>query len=310
MALNADILLERIHLKAQARRWRLVALVVAVLAALMLFQKFGKGSGLPLTQDHIARVTLDEIIFDDTKRDELLTEIENDDTIKAVIVRVDSPGGTTVGSEEIYLRLREIAKKKPVAAAMRSFATSGGYMAAIGADYIVAREGTLTGSIGVIMQTAEMTELAKKIGITPIVVRSGDLKASPTPAEKMTPKVRKMLEGIIDDFFQYFIGLVKTRRGLDEVQVATISDGRVVSARQAIALNLVDEIGGEAELLKWLKAKHKVDEMLEIRDYEVPEEDSSLKDLLTGATAGTIFENLTSLPLDGLVSIWHPTALK
>ena len=310
MALNADILLERIHLKNQARRWRLVALVVAVLAALFLFQKFSKGGGLPLSQDHIARITLDEIIFDDVKRDELLQEIEDDDDIKAVIMRIDSPGGTTVGSEEIYLRLRRIAKKKPVVAAMRSAATSGGYMAAIGADYIVAREGTITGSIGVIMQSAEITELAKKIGIKPIVIRSGELKARPTPAEKMTPKAKKMLEGIIDDFFQYFIGLVKTRRALSDEQVAVISDGRVVSARQAVKLNLIDAIGGELELLAWLKQHKKLDDTLEIRDYEVPEEDGSLKELLSGAMAGTIFENLMSLPLDGLVSIWHPSPLK
>lgn len=285
-------------------------MIVAVLATLFIFQKFSKNSGLPLLQQHIARVTLDEIIFDDAKRDELFAEIEKDDNVKAVILRIDTPGGTTVASEEIYLELRKIAKKKPVVATMRSFATSGGYLAAIGADHIIAREGTVTGSIGVIMQTFEATELAKKIGIKPIVVRSGELKAAPTPAEKMTPKARKMLEGIIDDFFQYFIGLVKTRRGLTDDQVKAISDGRVVSARQAIKLNLVDEIGGEAEALAWLKDKHQIDTTLEIRDHEVSEDESPFKQLLESASAGTIFEDISTVPLDGLVSIWHPSALK
>lgn len=310
MALNADMLLERIHLKAQARRWRLVALVVAILAAIVMFQKFGKSSGISIMQDHIARVVLDEVIFDDIERIDMLNEIAEDETVKAVILRIDSPGGTTVGSEEIYLKLREIAKTKPIAATLRSMATSGGYMAAVGADYIVAREGTLTGSVGVIMQSAEMTELAEKIGVKPIVVRSGALKASPTPLEKMKPEVRTMLEGIIDDFFQYFIEVVTTRRGLNAEQVATISDGRVVSARQALKLNLIDKIGGEDDVLKWLNTKHKVNMELEIRDYKVVEDENPLKELLSSSVKGTIFENLSSASLDGLVSIWHPMTLK
>ena len=310
MALNADILLERIHLKAQARRWRLVALAIAVISALVLFQKFGVGSALPIAQDHIARVTIDEVIFDDAERDDLLKEMEEDESVKAVILRIDSPGGTTVASEEIYLALRRIAEKKPVVATMRSFATSGGYLAAIGADYIVAREGTITGSIGVIMQSAEMTELAKKIGITPIIVRSGSLKATPTPVEKLNAKTRKMLEGIIDDFYQYFIGLVKERRQLTDEELAVIADGRVLSSRQAVKLKMVDEIGGEPEALAWLEKKHQIDPTLEIQDHEVPEEKPDLRDLLLDSAAGTIFENLATVPLDGLVSIWHPAAIK
>jgi len=310
MALNADMLLERIHLKNQARRWRMVALAVAVVAALALFHKFGKETPIPLLNSHIARVTIEDIIFDDPKREDLLKEIENNQNVKAVIVRIDSPGGTTVASEEIYLALRRIAQTKPVVAEMRSFATSGGYLAAIGTDYIVAREGTLTGSIGVIMQSAELTDLAKKLGINPIVVRSGELKAAPTPLEKMSPKAEKMLQGIIQDFFEYFIGLVKDRRKLTDEQVAAIADGRVVSARQALDLHLIDAIGGEPELLAWLKKEHQVDDTLEVLDYEVPEDESPLKEILDGATAGTIFENLSTAPLDGLVSIWHPNALK
>lgn len=309
MALNADMLLERIHLKTQARRWRLVALVVAILAAIVVFQEFGKSNGIALMRDHIARVTLDEVIFDEQERIDLLHEIAEDNTVKAVILRVDTPGGTTVGSEEVFLKLREISKTKPVGATLRSIATSGGYMAAVGADYIVAREGTLTGSIGVIMQSAEMTELAEKIGIEPVVVRSGDLKASPTPLEKMRPEVRTMLEDIINDFYQYFIGVVKERRSLNDEQLAFIADGRVVSARQALNLNLIDKIGGENEVLIWLKDKHKVDSKLEIRDYEVAKDENPLKEFLESSVEGTIFENLGTASLDGLVSIWHPTIL-
>jgi protease-4 len=307
MALNADILLERIHLKAQARRWRLVALSVVVLAALALFQNFGKESGLSINPAHIARYSLDEIIMDDLERDELLEKIAKNDNAKALILRIDSPGGTTVASEEIFLQLRKIAEKKPVIATMRSFATSGGYMAAIGADYILAREGTITGSVGVIVQSAEITELAKKMGIKPVVVRSGELKASPTPLEKMGPKARKMLQGIINDFYEYFIGLVKTRRNLTDKQVDAIADGRVVSARQALELNLIDGIGGEKEALEWLEANHQIDANSDIRDYKLAEDENPLKELLKSSVDGTIFENIGAVPLDGMVSIWHPS---
>ncbi len=310
MALNADMLLERIHLKNQARRWRLVAIIIAIIAAIVFFEKMGKLNNFVNIQSHIARFEIDEIIFDEPKRLDLLDEIKDDDSIKALILRIDSPGGTTVGSEALYLKLREIAAKKPVVATLRSMATSGGYMAAIGADYILAREGTITGSVGVIMQSAEMTELAEKLGIKPIVVRSGALKASPTPFEKLTPDVREMLDGVIQDFFDYFIGLVAERRQLTPEQIAYISDGRVVSTRQALNAHLIDAIGGESEAKQWLEKNHEIAVTLDVRDYEVPEEKSAFKEIFDGAVAGTIFENLNAASLDGLVSIWHPTALK
>lgn len=310
MSLNADIMLERIHLKNQARRWRMVAFAIALATAFIIFYKFYDRFESGNFAGHaIARFALDEVIFDDVKRSKLMKEIAEDDSYKALILRIDTPGGTTVGSEQLFLELRKIAEKKPVVATMRSIATSGGYMAAVGADYIVAREGTLTGSVGVIMQTAEITELAEKIGIKPIVVRSGALKATPTPIEKFDENTRTMLEGIIQDFYQYFINLVKERRGLSDEQVAYISDGRVVSARQALNNNLIDEIGGEDEALAWLKETHQINTDLEIVDVEIPKEENPIQQLFESAFKGTILENLT-IPLDGLVSIWHPAGLK
>jgi protease IV len=308
MALNADTLLDRIYLKNQARRWRMIALLVGLVSALLLSQRYG-GFEEKFAGDHIARYTLDEVIYDDSRREDLLKEIEENDSIKALVLRVDSPGGTTVASEEIYLALRDIAKKKPVVCVMRSYATSGGYLAAIGADYIVAREGTLTGSIGVIMQSAEVSELVQKLGIKPFTIRSGALKGSPTPLERFTEKEATMLQGLIQDFYHYFIDLVKKRRKLTDEQVAAIADGRVVSARNAVKLNLIDAIGGEQEALAWLEKEHKIDTSLEIKDVKVKEEKPSLGNLLEHYSSRFFLDSLL-VRLDGLVSIWQPAALR
>jgi protease-4 len=308
MALNADTLLDRIYLKNQARRWRMIALVLGLISLLVLVGK-SNDFGSQFEGDHIARLTIDDVIDDDTKRHDLLMEIAEDDQVKALILRMDSPGGGTVGSEQIYLDLREIAKKKPVICTMRSYATSGGYLAAIGADYILAREGTLTGSIGVIMQTAEVTSLAEKLGIKPITVKSGNLKATPNPFESFGEKDRAVIQGIINEFYDYFLDLVKTRRKMTDEQIATIADGRVVSARTALKLKMIDAIGGDKEALEWLKAEHQVDPSLEIFDKKVKEDKPTLESLLEGY-ATKIFKNNMLVKLDGLVSIWQPAGLR
>lgn len=307
MALNADTLLDRIHLKNQAQRWRIVALVVGLLAALFIARDF-KDLGNGLAGDaHIARFTVDQIIFDDPKRSEFLKEIAEDEDAKALILRIDSPGGSTVGSEELYLDIKKIGKTRPVVCTLRSFAASGGYLAALGCDYILARQGTLTGSIGVILQTAEISDLAEKLGIKPITVRSGELKGAPTPFNEFTAKERKMLEGVIGSFYTYFIDLVAKERELTEKQVDAIRDGRVFSAQQALEINLIDGIGGEEEALEWLANERKIDTTLKIRDRKVPSNKKGLEKLLDEYATAIIPQNLM-VRLDGLVSIWQPTA--
>lgn len=307
MALNADTLLDRIYLKNQARRWRIIALVLGLVCLLVLVCKTNDFSS-KLEGEHIARLTVEDVIEDDAKRHDLLKEIAEDDQVKALILRMDSPGGGTVGSEEIYLDLRAVAKQKPVICTMRSYATSGGYLAAIGADYILAREGTITGSIGVIMQTAEITSLAQKLGIKPITVKSGNMKASPNPFEVFSEKDRVLVQGIISDFYDYFIDLVQKRRKMTDEQIAAIADGRVVSARTALKLNMIDAIGGEKEALEWLEKEHQIDPSLDILDKKIEEDKPSMQTLLEGYASKIITNNLL-VKLDGLVSIWQPAAL-
>jgi len=304
MALNADTLLDRMHLKSQAQRWRIIALAVGLSAILLLLGNIG-GVTPGLNNNYIARFTVEDVIVDDVERQTLLRELAEDDNVKAVILRMDSPGGTTVGSDQLYRDIRAIAEHKPVVCTMRSYATSGGYLASLGADYIFANHGTLTGSIGVILQTAEVTKLIEKIGVTPITVKSGPLKGSPTMFEKFTPDQEALLKSIINDFQDYFLGLVKERRKLTDAQLKNIADGRVVSAPTALELHLIDAIGGEDEALKWLEKEHDISADLDVKDVELSEEEPSIKKFV-GSYASQALLNHDLTQLDGLISVWQP----
>lgn len=311
MALNADTLLDRIYLKNQARRWRAVAFFAGLMALLVFAERY-TGIKSALQGDHIARVTIEDVIYDDTKRHQMLQDIAEDDHVKAVILRVDSPGGTTVGANQIFQDLRRIAKDKPIVCTMRTYAASGGYLAAIGADYIFADEGTLTGSIGVILQTAEVTKLIEKIGINPVTVRTGELKAAPSPFETFTAKQRLAIEKVIGDFFNYFLETVKSRRKLKDEQVNLIRDGRVVSAREALKLGLIDAIGDEQDALNWLEKQHEISTDMEVIDAKPEEEAPAIEDLVEHSMAKAIssfFKENALVKLDGLSAIWQPALL-
>ena len=306
MALNADTLLDRIYLKSQVRKWRILALV-AVVAAVAAYIPSSDGSG-PISRDHIARITIDGIITDDKKLDELIQQVKDDSSAVAVILRLDTPGGSAVGGEELYLNLRELAKVKPVVAVMRSMATSAGYMAALGADHIIAREGTITGSIGVIIQSAEITNLAEKLGITPVTIKSAPLKGTPSFAEKLTPEARDAVQSVVNDFYNVFVDMVTERRKLPREKVSQLADGRVYSGRQALKLQLIDALGGEKEAIEWLTKNKNIDPDISTKDREKPKEKNSLLDRLEGAVSNNIMGDLL-LGLDGLVLIWHPNIL-
>jgi protease IV len=305
MSLNADTLIDRSYLKGQITKWRTIAIVVVVLSAIFLTSRLDT----PMTTgSYVARVSIEGIIVDDPKRDELFADLEKDDSVKAVILRMDSPGGTVVGGEQLYLDVKRLAAEKPVVVTMRSLATSAGYMATLGANRIYARAGTITGSIGVIMQAAEFTELAERMGVEPIVIKSGPNKAAPNPLEKMTPENRAAMEVVVADFFNTFVDMVTESRKLERATVLQLADGRVYTGPQAVQLGLVDALGGEAEALQWLASEHKLDADIAIRDRE-PKQDnpSNLSELF-----GQMTKSLSIFPqiqLDGLVSIWQPKSM-
>jgi len=300
MSLDADYVVERRRLKRRLTFWRVmgvVALVAAVVAAAGRFD-------LRRQQDHVAQIAIGGLILDDPARDEAMKEVADDDKVKALLVKIDSPGGTYVGGEALYESLRQVGEKKPVVAIMGTTATSAGYMSALGSDHIVARSSTLTGSIGVILQTADVTGLLDKIGIKSVVVKSGPLKAQPNPLEKFLPAARKATEAIIADYFDMFVTLVAERRSLSREQVLKLADGRVFSGRQAKKAGLVDALGAEPEARKWLSETHKIADSLPVKEVKVKHEDEPWRDLFDSMIGKVMFSE--RLSLDGVIALWHP----
>ena len=302
MTLDVDALMDRRRLKRQVHLWRMLAILLAVAAMLAIGAR-----AVIETQSHVARITVSGVIVEDRKRNKALDEAADDADVKALIVVINSPGGTVVGAEQLYARLRDVAKKKPVVVTMGTLATSAGYYIAVGADRIFAHEGTITASIGVIFQATDMTVLLEKIGIKVEAIKSGAVKASPNPFEKTSPEARAVIDALVKDSFDQFLGRVRERRKLSDEQVKAIADGRVVTGRQAKALGLVDELGGEDEARAWLAREKKIGRSLKVKDID-PKDSFEWSELF-GGVFGWRRELGARLALDGLISLWHP-ALK
>jgi protease IV len=300
MSIDADWLVDRRRLKRRVTFWSIAAVVAAVVAAVAAFGRFDLFGG----RAHVARVTVEGVIVNDPERDRALADLAKDKSAKALIVHIDSPGGTVVGGEGLYRLLRQVAEHKPVVAVMGELGTSAAYMAALGCDHIVAHDGTLTGSIGVILQTTDITGLLEKVGIKPETVKSGPLKAQPNPLEPFTAEAREATRKVVGDVYEMFVSLVQERRELSREQIAAVADGRVLTGRQAKASGLVDMLGGEREARDWLSSARGIDEAMPVHDVDLRGPEDRLQDLLSKA-AGKMLSSET-LRLDGLVSVWHP----
>lgn len=277
---SSDNLAALIYLKNKVHKWKNIALLLIVVA-LLLVVRVVNGGGLSddlVDGDYIANIKIEGIIFEDDFRSEILQKVAEEKSIQAVIVNINSPGGGIVGSEILFNQLRIIADKKPVVVVMGSVAASGGYMAAIASDYIIAHNGTLTGSIGVLMESPDVTDLASKIGVKLNTYKSSPLKGSPSPFEKPNPLVDKVMKESIADSYKFFADLVKERRG-DKIKkefISTAFDGRVFTGRQALQAGLVDKIGGKEEALSYL-SDNKVDvKNLPLREVEVTKKEEKL----------------------------------
>jgi len=307
---QGDLLADRKRLKRGLSTWRLLA-ILALFGALATLAQVYTGDGprgktAALGRGYIAQITIEGVMTDDPERDALLQEIAEDGNAKALLVRLNSPGGTTVGGEELYLQLRHVAKKKPVIGIMRTVCASACYMASLGTDHVIARDGTLTGSIGVLLQSAEISELAKKIGVTPITIKSGKYKDSPSFTEPMDEDERAVASELVMDAYDHFVGMIVQRRGLSKARVLELADGRVYTGRQAVPLKLIDGTGGEPEAREWLASKE-IDPKLTIREMDKKPKFDTLLSKLSQWTGIKIFNQMT-VGLDGLISIWqHPS---
>jgi protease-4 len=304
MALEADQAVDRRRLKRRLSFWRAAA-VIAVAALAIVAVARNRDALMPLVErPHVERLAVDGVISEDPERSLALKEVAKNDRVKALIVAINSPGGTVVGSETLFRELRTIAAKKPVVAVMGTLAASGGYMTAIAADHIVARDGTITGSIGVIMQTADVTGLLDKLGIKAEAIKSAPLKAVPSPLEPLTPAGREATQAVVMDMYDMFVGMVADRRGLAPDEAKKLADGRIYTGRQAVAVKLVDEIGGEDEARTWLESARGVPASLPISDVKIERDSKDVLGLVGGMIGKALFSE--RLTLDGLVALWHP----
>lgn len=320
VTLQAEYITDRRRLKRRMRLWRGFAVVTFLVAVFALYARNGPPGGL-LFGDHIARVSIQGVITDDLKQQKLLARLTKSKRVKAVILRINSPGGTTTGSEALFASIRTLAKSKPVVAVLGTVAASGGYIAALGADHIVARGNTITGSIGVIFQWAQVTELLNKLGVKMKTIKSGPFKGQPSPFSVMTEDVRKATEVMVNDSFEWFVGLVSDRRPIDLAQARILADGRIYTGRIAAKNKLIDEVGGEEVALKWLQKKHRIKPGIKIVNWQVkPTNEFGFgsyigRAFLQALGMDTLFGNLIlagkalkpeRLNLDGLVSVWQP----
>jgi len=298
--LDADYLIDRHRLKRRVTFWRIATIVIAVV---LVATAIGRFSGAT-SRSYIARLDVEQIIVNDPDRIHALDAIIDDSNVKALLVAINSPGGTVVGGEALYQALVRTGKKIPVVAVMGDLATSAGYMIAVASDHIVAREGTITGSIGVLFQTAEVTDLLDKLGISVEAIKSGPLKAEPSPFTKLTPAVRQATQILVDDMFDMFVGMVATHRNMNPGKVRSLADGRVYTGRMALKEGLIDAIGGEREARQWLTEKKGLDADLPVRKLTIKRDVRDWFQHLSSLARKTVISE--RLTLDGLVSVWHP----
>ncbi len=206
----------------------------------------------PITDEGIAIIRITGIILDSGSTIEELERYSQNRSIKAIILRIDSPGGGVVPSQEIYEEVRKVKAEgnQKIFVSMGSVAASGGYYIASASDRIVANPGTLTGSIGVIMELANFEGLLNKVGIESVVIKSGEVKDIGSPFRKMSEKEKGILQGLLDDIHSQFIDAVASGRGLKKEDIRLLADGRVFTGRQAKELGLVDELGGLQDAIK------------------------------------------------------------
>lgn len=284
MMISPEYIIERKRNKSLLSKWKFVALILFValiiVAGDMLPENPVVKPSAVTGHDYIASIEIDDVIFEDQERYRKLHELADDKKVKAVIVHINSPGGSVVGSEMLHNAFIKISAKKPIVSVLGSVAASGGYMAAVGTEQIFAHNGTVTGSIGVIFQTAEVTELAEKLGVKFHNFKSSELKAAPNPTEKLTPEVTQAVMENIYDIYDFFVELVAKRRGLKVEQAKQIADGRIYSGRQALQIGLVDAIGGEDEAVKWLQEKKQIDKNLKVKEYRLKPAGGLLETLL------------------------------
>jgi protease-4 len=321
MSLDSDVIVDRRRLRRKLTFWRVAAVVIAIAAIGIIGTLLSRGRAGFTTTGSIARVNIEGLIRSDRDRVEALERLEKSKSA-AVIVHINSPGGTTAGSEQLYDALTRLKAKKPLVVVVEGLAASGGYITAIAADHIVAQQSSLVGSIGVLFQFPNVSELLKTVGVKVEEVKSSPLKAAPNGFEPTSPEAREALDALVKDSYAWFKGIVKERRGLDDAQLEKVADGRVFTGRQAVDLKLIDQLGDEKTAITWLVEQKGVDKDLPVRDYKLEPRFGDLTFLRTAASVtldalglgaiarqiehAGVAQAVDRLSLDGMLALWQP----
>ncbi len=313
---QADNWLDRRALRRKVGFWRIAAILLALLAGLLGFAYANGGFNMRDSAPHIAKIRIEGTISEDERLMALLKDAGEQDAVKGVILAIDPPGGTTAGGEAIYEAVRVLAQKKPVVAQVGTLAASAGYMIATATDHIVARKTSIVGSIGVLFQYPDISELLTKAGVKVEAIKSSPLKAEPNFFTPASEEAKSMIRRMILDSYDWFVGIVDERRPLDRTQTLALADGSVFTGRQALQNKLIDDIGGEEKAVEWLNGKG-VDKDLKIIEWKPKAENTpwwlsarisdgllkffGLKDDAGGIIAPFLRDRVL---VDGLVSVW------
>jgi protease-4 len=262
-----DYIVDRRNLRRKLSLWRVLALCALIIAIVVAGLRLtGSTPGTRLIP-HIARLSIEGVITGDKDTLKLIDDIGNSHA-SAVLLEIESPGGTTTGAERLYDSLRRLAQKKPLVSVIGTLGASGGYIAALGADEIFAEGNSLVGSIGVLFQIPNVSKLLDKVGVNVEEVKSSPLKAAPNGYGPTSEEAKQALNSLVVDSFDWFKALVKDRRKMSDEQLATVSDGRVFTGRQGLNLKLVDKLGGEREAIEWLESEKGVRKGLPVQDWK------------------------------------------
>ena len=321
MSLDADQIVDRRRMRRKLAFWRALTVAVAIVAIVVV-----AGIRIPEgiaggTAGAIARVRITGLIRGNPERVEALERLGKS-SARAVIVHIDSPGGTTAGAEQLHDALSELKKKKPLVVVVDGLAASGGYLAALSSDHIVAQSASLVGSIGVLVQYPNFYDFLKNWGVKVEEIKSSPLKAAPSGYEPTSPEARAALAAVVLDSYDWFKKLVRDARKLDDATLARVTDGRVFTGRQALELKLVDELGNEKTAVAWLAREKNIDPNSPVRDFPLRSRYRDLPFLhvaavfaldtmgLTAIARGVEESGMLSaaerLNLDGLLALWHP----
>lgn len=318
MAADAEMIADRRRLRRKLTLWRVLAVLALMIAVGTVGLVATNGARRIGQTQQIARIGVSGLITGDSRMADLFRRVGDNPRVSGVVISISSPGGTTTGSEELYRGIRALAAKKPTVAFVDGTAASGAYITALAADRIVARETSLVGSIGVLFQYPDVSKLLGTIGVGVEEVKSSPLKAEPSGFKPTSPEARAALQAVVNDTYAWFKDLVKTRRGMSDQQLAAVSDGRVFSARQGLALKLVDELGTERDAVAWLERERNVPANLPVRDWKTT--GPSRFSLWSAAAVGADLAGLSGLSdairqaassagrseVSGLLVLWQP----